>query len=109
MHWVWLSVAIVFEVIGTIALREIDGFKRPLPLFLVVMGYGMAFFCLSHILKIIPVGIAYAIWSGAGSALVVLVGWLWLKQTLDGASIIGIAMIIGGVVVMQLFSKTTVM
>jgi small multidrug resistance pump len=109
MHWIWLSVAIVFEVIGTIALREVDGLKRPVPLALVVIGYGMAFFCLSHILKIIPVGIAYAIWSGVGSALVVLAGWLWLKQTLDIGSIVGIGMIVAGVIVMRLFSKTMVL
>jgi small multidrug resistance pump len=109
MHWIWLGVAVVFEVVGTIALREVDGFKRPIPLALVVAGYGIAFYCLTHILKVIPVGITYAIWSGAGSALVVIVGWLWLKQVLDVASVIGIAMIIGGVVVMRLFSKTMVL
>jgi small multidrug resistance pump len=109
MPWVWLSAAIVFEVIGTIALREVDGLKRPLPLVCVVVGYSVAFFCLSQILKVIPVGIAYAIWSGVGSALVVFAAWIWLKQTLDLAAIIGVAMIIGGVIVMRLFSKTMVL
>jgi small multidrug resistance pump len=106
MHWWWLAVAVVFEVVGTVALREVDGLSKPVPIVLVAMGYGMAFYCLTHILKVIPVGITYAIWSGAGSALVVLVSWLWLKQKLDAGAIAGIAMIIGGVVVMRLFSKT---
>jgi small multidrug resistance pump len=109
MHWWWLAVAVVFEVIGTVALREVDGLSKPLPLALVVLGYGMAFYCLTHILKVIPVGITYAIWSGAGSALVVLVSWFWLKQKLDAGAIAGIGMIVGGVVVMRLFSKTMVL
>lgn len=109
MHWWWLTAAVIFEVIGTVALREVNGLSRPIPLMLVVAGYGIAFYCLSHILKIIPVGITYAIWSGAGSALVVLVSWLWLKQKLDAGAVTGIAMIVGGVIVMRLFSKTMVL
>lgn len=109
MPWVWLSLAIVFEVIGTISLREIDGLKKPIPIVIVAISYGVAFSCLVQILKVIPVGIAYAIWSGVGSALVVLAAWIWLKQTLDLAAIIGVAMIIGGVIVMRLFSKTMVL
>lgn len=109
MHWWWLTAAVIFEVIGTVALREVHGLSRPIPLMLVVAGYGIAFYCLSHILKIIPVGITYAIWSGAGSALVVLVSWLWLKQKLDPGAVTGIAMIVGGVIVMRLFSKTMVL
>lgn len=109
MHWWWLTAAVIFEVIATVALREVSGLSRPIPLMLVVAGYGIAFYCLSHILKIIPVGITYAIWSGAGSALVVLVSWLWLKQKLDAGAVTGIAMIVGGVIVMRLFSKTMVL
>ena len=109
MHWWWLTAAVIFEVIATVALREVSGLSRPIPLMLVVVGYGIAFYCLSHILKIIPVGITYAIWSGAGSALVVLVSWLWLKQKLDAGAVTGIAMIVGGVIVMRLFSKTMVL
>ncbi len=109
MHWWWLTAAVIFEVIGTVALREVNGLSRPIPLMLVIAGYGIAFYCLSHILKIIPVGITYAIWSGAGSALVVLVSWLWLKQKLDAGAVTGIAMIVGGVIVMRLFSKTMVL
>ena len=109
MHWWWLTAAVIFEVIATVALREVSGLSRPIPLMLVVVGYGIAFYCLSHIVKIIPVGITYAIWSGAGSALVVLVSWLWLKQKLDAGAVTGIAMIVGGVIVMRLFSKTMVL
>ena len=82
------------------------GFTRPLPSLLVVLGYGIAFYCLSLSLKVVPVGVAYAIWSGVGTALIAVIGWLWLGQTLDLAALIGLALIVAGVAVLQIFSRS---
>lgn len=71
-----------------------------------VVGYGVAFYCLSQTLKTIPVGVAYAIWSGVGTALIALVGFIVYRQALDRAALIGMALIIAGVLVMNLFSKS---
>lgn len=104
--FVYLACAIVAEVVATSALKASDGFTRPWPSLVVLVGYGIAFYCLSVVLKTIPVGIAYAIWSGVGVALIALIGWLVLKQPLDAAAIAGIALIVAGVLVIQLFSKS---
>ncbi len=105
MSYFFLAIAIVAEVIGTSALKAAEGFSRPLPSLVVVVGYGVAFYFLSLALKVIPVGIAYAIWSGVGVALITLIGWLLFKQRLDAAALAGIAMIVAGVVVIQLSSS----
>ncbi len=105
MSYFFLAIAIVAEVIGTSALKAAEGFSRPLPSLVVVVGYGIAFYFLSLALKVIPVGIAYAIWSGVGVALITLIGWLLFKQRLDAAALAGIAMIVAGVVVIQLSSS----
>ncbi|MBJ7313189.1 DMT family transporter [Rugamonas sp. CCM 8940] len=107
MNWFFLAVAIVAEVIATSALKASEGFSKLLPSTLVVLGYGIAFYMLSRVLSAIPVGIAYAIWSGAGIVLVSLVGWFLYKQRLDFPAMLGIGLIIAGVVVMQVFSKTS--
>ena len=104
--YLYLSVAIVAEVIATSALKASDGFSRPLPSTLVLVGYGIAFYFLSLVLKTVPVGVAYAIWSGAGIVLIALVGWLVLKQTLDAPALAGMALIVAGVAVIQLFSRS---
>ena len=104
--YLYLSVAIVAEVIATSALKASDGFSRPLPSTLVLVGYGIAFYFLSLVLKTVPVGVAYAIWSGAGIVLIALVGWLVLKQTLDAPAVAGMALIVAGVAVIQLFSRS---
>lgn len=103
--WLLLSLAIVSEVIGTSALKMSDGFTKFWPSMVVVIGYGLAFYLLSLTLKQIPVGVAYAIWAGAGIALITLIGWVVFKQSLDLAAVLGIALIISGVVVLQVFSK----
>jgi small multidrug resistance pump len=100
-----LLIAVTAEVVATSALKASEGFTRLLPSIIVVIGYGVAFTCLSLTLKTIPVGVAYAIWSGAGTALIALVGWLYFKQHLDLAAIIGLTMIVGGVIVLNVFSK----
>lgn len=101
-----LGIAIVAEVIATSALKASEGFTRLGPSLLVVAGYGVAFYCLSLVMKTIPIGIAYAIWSGVGVSLIALIGWLVYRQPLDLAAIVGISLIIGGVMVLQLFSST---
>lgn len=102
-----LTIAILSEVVGTSALKACEGFSRLGPSLLVVAGYGLAFFCLSITVRSVPLGIAYAIWSGLGSALIVLVAWLIFKQPIDAAAIIGIALIIAGCVVLNIFSKAS--
>lgn len=104
MSYLFLAIAIVAEVIGTSALKAAEGFTRPLPSMIVAVGYGVAFYFLSLALKVIPVGIAYAIWSGVGVALITLIGWWMFRQRLDLPALVGIAMIVGGVVVIQLSS-----
>ena len=105
MSYVYLAIAIVAEVIGTSALKAAEGFTRPLPSLVVIVGYGAAFYFLSLALKTIPVGIAYAIWSGVGVALITLIGWVVFKQRLDAPALFGLALIIAGVAVIQFFSS----
>jgi len=106
MHWLHLMVAIVAEVIATSALNASSGFTRVGPAIVTVIGYGIAFFFLSLTLRVIPVGVAYAIWSGIGIVLVPTVGWLAFGQKLDAPAIVGLALIIAGVVVINTMSKT---
>jgi small multidrug resistance pump len=105
-QWLFLSIAIVSEVMATSALKASAGFTRPLPSLVVVVGYGVAFYFLSLTLKTVPVGVAYAIWSGAGVALIALVGWAFLGQRLDAPALLGLALIVAGVVVINVYSKT---
>lgn len=106
MHYVFLILAIIAEVIGTTALKGANGFTRPWPSLIVLVGYGTAFFLLSLIVQKMPLGIVYAIWSGTGIVLVAIVGALWLKQIPDWPAIVGMALIMAGVVIVNLFSKT---
>ncbi|MEO8768404.1 MAG: SMR family transporter [Nitrosospira sp.] len=105
-QWLFLSVAIVSEVVATSALKASNGFSQLWPSLVVVAGYAIAFFFLSLTLRIMPVGIAYAIWSGIGIVLVTLIGWLVFEQSLDSPAVIGLTLIITGVVVLQIFSKS---
>jgi small multidrug resistance pump len=106
--WMMLGMAIVAEVIGTTALKASDSFTRPVPSLIVVVGYGVAFYGLSLVLKSVPVGVAYAVWSGLGIVLITAVAWLLYGQRIDLAGLIGMGLIIAGVVVLNVFSKTTV-
>ncbi|WP_420833390.1 DMT family transporter [[Pseudomonas] carboxydohydrogena] len=108
MTYLYLIMAIVFEVIGTAALQASEQFTRPKPLILTALGYMAAFYFLSLVLRTMPVGIAYAIWSGLGVVLITLVGLIWFGQRLDAAAIAGLALIIAGVAVINLFSRTAV-
>ena len=100
----WLAGAILCEVVATSALKASAGFTRLGPTLVVVIGYAGAFYLLSLTLRTIPVGIAYAIWSGAGVVLVALIGWLFLGQSLDRAALAGIGLIVAGVIVINVFS-----
>ena len=100
----FLSTAIVFEVIATSTLKSTEGFTRLWPTLVVAAGYTLAFYFLSLTLKTIPVGVAYAIWSGVGTTLIVLIAWLLLDQKLDFAAVSGIFLIVAGVVILNVFS-----
>ncbi|ARP85717.1 DMT family transporter [Bordetella genomosp. 9] len=106
MKWVYLFTAIVAEIIGTSALKASDGFSRFLPSAVTVVGYGVAFYFLSLTLRQMPMGVAYAIWSGVGIALITLVGFVFFDQRLDLPALVGMALIIAGVVVMNVFSSS---
>jgi len=106
-NYVYLLVAIVFEVLATTALKETQGFTRLAPSVFTIAGYGLAFYFLSLTLRTIPVGLVYAIWSGAGIVFITAIGWLWFRQSLDAPALVGIGFIIAGVAIINLFSKTT--
>jgi small multidrug resistance pump len=105
-NYVFLSIAIIAEVIATSALKASNGFTNLLPSVLVVVGYCVAFYCLSLTLRTIPVGIAYAIWSGAGIVLVSLIGWALYGQKLDFWALVGIGFILAGVLIVNLLSRS---
>lgn len=104
--YLFLGIAIVAEVIATTALKAADGFSRLGPSLVVVLGYAIAFVCLSLTLKTLPTGIAYAIWSGIGIVLVSALGWIVHRQALDLPALIGLGLIIAGVLVVNLFSNS---
>lgn len=106
-HWMLLGLAIAAEVVGTSALKASEGFSRPWPSVVVVVSYAAAFYLLSLTLRTIPVGIAYAVWSGVGVVLIALIGWAVFGQKLDAAGVVGMALIVAGVLVINLFSKSS--
>ena len=106
MGYLFLSLAILFEVAATTALKASEAFTKLLPSTIVVVGYGAAFYFLSLALKSVPVGIAYAIWAGLGIVLITIAGAVAFKQRPDLAAIIGMSLIISGVLVIHLFSDT---
>ena len=104
--YAWLAIAIVAEVIGTSTLKASEGFTRLLPSLVTAVGYGVAFYCLSHSMKTVPVVVGYAIWSGVGIVLITAIAWVLYRQEIDTAGLVGIGLILAGVVVIQVFSKT---
>ena len=106
MQFVYLSFAIIAEVIGTSALKAAEGFTVLMPSAVVVVAYGTSFYFLSLALRTIPVGVAYAIWSGVGIVLISIVAWVLYRQALDAAALVGIGLIIAGVAVINVFSKS---
>lgn len=107
MNYLYLAAAIVSEVVATSALKLSNGMTRLAPAAVVVVGYLLAFYLLSLTLRTIPVGVAYAIWSGVGIVLITVIGLVWFKQTLDFAAIAGMGLILAGVAVIYLFSNAT--
>lgn len=105
MKYLYLIIAIVAELIGTTFLKKSNGFSELIPSILTIVGYGIAFYFLSLTLRDIPVGIAYALWSGIGIVLITIVGILAFKQVPDLPALLGILLIVAGVIVINVFSK----
>lgn len=103
-HWLYLAAAIAAEVLATSALKAAQGFTQLWPSVIVIVGYGVAFYCLSHSLQVIPMGVAYAIWSGVGLVLIGIAGWVLYGQIPDLAACLGMLLIAAGVLVINLFS-----
>jgi len=106
MKYVFLAVAIIGEVFGTSMLKASHGFSRAVPGVLSVAAYAVTFYFLSLALKSIPTGVAYAIWSGVGIVLISTIGWIFFKQRLDAAALIGMGLICAGVIVINVFSNS---
>ena len=105
--WIWLIIAIISEVVATSFLKATEGFTRLGPSIAVMIGYIGSFWCVSQTLDTIPIGVAYAVWSGVGIAALAVVTVVLHDQRLDAAAVIGMGLIIAGVVVLRLFSETT--
>lgn len=105
--WMQLGFAIVAEVVATSALKASAGFTRLWPSVLCAVGYALAFYLLSLVMRTLPTGVVYAVWSGLGIVLIAAVGWVMFGQKLDVPALIGMGLIVAGVAVIQLFSKTT--
>ncbi|WP_026381199.1 SMR family transporter [Afifella pfennigii] len=103
--WFILGAAIVAEVVATTALARSDGLTRLSPTLLTIVGYAIAFWLLSLTLRVMPTGVVYAIWSGAGIVLITLVAWLWYGQKLDLPALVGLSLIVSGVFIINLFSR----
>ena len=107
-NWVYLGLAIFSEVVATASLKSTEGFTRLVPSIVVLVGYSAAFYFLSLTLDTIPIGVAYAVWSGVGVATITLVSFVLYDQKIDATGLIGIGLIVTGVVVLRLFSEASV-
>ncbi|WP_394781109.1 DMT family transporter [Undibacterium sp.] len=105
-QWLVLALAIVAEVTATSMLKASDGFTKVWPSVVVVLGYGISFYCLALTVRVMPIGIVYAIWSGLGVTLITLFAWLFYKQVLDLPALLGMSLIVSGVIVLNIFSKS---
>ena len=108
LNYFYLVVAILFEVIATTALKQTEGFTRLVPSLVSIGGYALAFYFLSLPLRTMPVGVVYAIWCGAGIIFITAIGWVWFRQALDLPALAGMGLIMAGVIVINLWSKTIV-
>lgn len=107
MHYLWLFIAIISETIGTTALQASQQFTRLWPSVGAVVSYLISFYFMALALKVMPVGIVYAIWSGLGIVCIAAIGYVVFGQRLDTPAVAGLAMIIAGILVIHLFSNTT--
>ncbi len=107
LHYIYLIIAVIAEVIGTSALQASEQFTKFWPTVILVIAYAATFYFMAITLKFMPVSIVYAIWSGLGIFFLAIIGWVWFKQPLDMAAVLGLALIISGVVVIHLFSNST--
>lgn len=105
-YWLFLLAAIISEVTATSSLKASAGFTKILPSVVVVVGYALSFYFLSLVLKAIPIGIAYAVWAGLGIVLLAVVGWIVFGQALDAPALLGMALILAGIIIMNVFSNT---
>ena len=106
MAYLFLALAILAEMVATSALKASEEFTKLVPSVVVLAGYGLAFYFMTLVLRTIPIGITYAIWSGVGIVLIAIVGAIFYKETPDLPAIVGMGLIISGVIVIHLFSKT---
>jgi small multidrug resistance pump len=106
LPYLYLALAIAFEVVGTSALKASETFTRLVPSLVTLITYTASFVFLALSLRTIPIGIAYAMWAGLGIVLIALVGWFWFRQTLDVPALIGLALIVSGVVLVNAFSQS---
>ena len=106
MAYFYLAIAILSEVLGTSMLKASIGFTRALPSFICILGYSVSFYFLSLVLKVIPMGLSYAIWSGCGIVLISIVGLVFYQQQLDYPALLGISLILSGVIVIHLYSES---
>lgn len=108
MNWnyAYLIIAVMFEVVATTALKSTEGFTRVAPSVVAIVGYALAFYFLSLPLRTIPVGVVYALWCGAGILFITAIAWVYYRQALDVPALIGIGLIVAGVAVINLFSKS---
>jgi small multidrug resistance pump len=107
-HWLALAIAIAAEVIATSAMKASNEFTHLVPTLIAIAGYCTAFYFMTISMRVLPIGIMYAIWSGMGIVLISIVGWLVYKQNLDMPAIIGMVLIIAGAVIINVFSKSVV-
>ena len=105
-HWLALAIAIVAEVIATSTMKATNEFTRFWPSLVVVLGYGTGFYFMTISMRVLPIGIMYALWSGVGILVVSIMGWVIYRQALDIPAIIGMSFIVAGVVVINVFSKS---
>ena len=106
MPYFYLGIAIIAEIVATTFLKQSESFSKPVPSLITVVGYAVAFYFLSLALRTLPTGVAYAIWSGVGIVLIAAIAWVLHGQRLDAPALIGMGLIVAGVAVMNLFSRT---
>lgn len=106
MAYFYLALAIIVEVIATSTLKATEEFTKLIPSTIVLIGYGISFYLMSLVLRAIPIGVTYAVWSGVGIVLIAIAGALFYKEIPDTPAIIGMGLIAAGVIVIHLFSKT---